>query len=311
MHRLARFAWIVLAWNLAVILWGAYVRATGSGAGCGNHWPLCNGEVIPQAASTQTLIEYSHRATSGLALLSVVALLVAAYRSRPAGDPARGGALAAAILILSEAAVGAGLVLFRLVAENESMARAMFMAAHLLNTFLLLAALALTAHWAGGGRRIRWRAPGAWRAWLILAGLLVVGASGAVAALGDTLHPATTLEQALAQDTSPASHLLLRLRVLHPLLAALTGAYLLMFALRARRRKGNGTLRRVAGATALLVLGQVLLGLANVALLAPVGLQLAHLLAADLVWVAAVLLLAELFAAEGAGSPVPASLAVR
>ena len=306
MHRLARFAWTVLAWNLAVILWGAYVRATGSGAGCGNHWPLCNGEVIPQAASTQTLIEYSHRATSGLALLSVVALLVAVYRSRPAGDPARSGALASAILMLSEAAVGAGLVLFRLVAENESMARAMFMAAHLLNTFFLLAALALTAHWAGGGRRIRWRAAGAWRGWLILAGLLVVGASGSVAALGDTLHPATTLEQALAQDTSPTSHLLLRLRVLHPLLAALTGAYLLMFALRARRLKGNDNLRRAAGATALLVLGQVLLGLANVALLAPVGLQLAHLLMADLVWIAAVLLLAELFSVEIARTPTVA-----
>src|SRR5262249_41187531 len=71
---LARFAWFVVAYNIAVILWGAYVRATGSGAGCGSHWPLCNGQVLPSAAQTQTLIEFTHRVTSGLSLVLMAVL---------------------------------------------------------------------------------------------------------------------------------------------------------------------------------------------------------------------------------------------
>ena len=108
----------MLAYNLAVILWGAYVRASGSGAGCGAHWPLCNGEVIPRAPSIATLVEYSHRLTSGLALLGVVALMVWTWRVWGRGHPARRGALLSLIFILTEAAVGAGLVLFELVADN-------------------------------------------------------------------------------------------------------------------------------------------------------------------------------------------------
>ena len=92
MTRLARFAWLLLACNIGVILWGAYVRASGSGAGCGSHWPLCNGEVIPRLPATATLIEYSHRLTSGAALLGVVALFVWTRRVRPPRDPARAGA---------------------------------------------------------------------------------------------------------------------------------------------------------------------------------------------------------------------------
>ena len=141
----------MLAYNLAVILWGAYVRAIGSGAGCGAHWPLCNGEVIPRAPTVETLIEYSHRLTSGLALLAVVALLIWTWRACAAGHPARRGAVLSMVFILTEAAVGAGLVLFELVADNATMARAMFMAAHLVNTFLLVAALTLTAWWLSGG----------------------------------------------------------------------------------------------------------------------------------------------------------------
>jgi cytochrome c oxidase assembly protein subunit 15 len=135
MDRLTRFARFVLAYNVAVILWGVAVRATGSGAGCGSHWPLCNGEIVPQAPRAATVIEFSHRLTSGLALLLVVALAVAAFRGRRAGDPTRKAAVAGVLLMLSEAAVGAGLVLFRLVADNQSMARAMFMGTHLVNTF--------------------------------------------------------------------------------------------------------------------------------------------------------------------------------
>ena len=202
MDRLTRFSWFVLAYNLAVILWGAVVRATGSGAGCGNHWPLCNGVVVPRSAAIATLIEFSHRATSGIALILVVALAVAVFRSRPKGHPARLGAVLSVVLIFTEAAVGAGLVLFQLVADNQSMARALFMATHLVNTFLLLAALALTAYWLGGGRRVRLGGQGAVGSTLAAAFvvMMLVGTSGAIAALGDTLFPAASLADALKQD---------------------------------------------------------------------------------------------------------------
>src|ERR1044071_6014303 len=152
----ARYAWGVLGVNLFVILWGALVRATGSGAGCGAHWPLCNGEVLPPNPSTATLIEYTHRASSGAALLLVVGLFWWSRRGFPAGHPARRGAAWALLFICVEALVGAGLVLFELVGRNASAERAGYLAFHLLNTFLLLGALALTAHWAihpAAGRR--------------------------------------------------------------------------------------------------------------------------------------------------------------
>jgi heme A synthase len=286
--RLARFAWAVLAYNLLVILWGALVRATGSGAGCGAHWPLCDGQVVPRAPSAEQAIEYAHRATSGLALLAVVALASAAFRSRPAGHPVRRAAVWSTAFIVIEALLGAGLVLFELVAQNASAARAVAMAAHLVNTFLLLGALALTARAAAdrppprlAGRP---RTAAAWIATLAL--LAIAGASGAVAALGDTLFPARDLAHAIEQDLSPTSHALLRLRLAHPALAALAAAAALALAgrwsLTAPDRRG------AARAVVALTLAQVVVGVVNVALLAPVALQLVHLLLADLVWVAMV-----------------------
>jgi len=223
--RLARFAWAVVGYNLLVILWGAYVRATGSGAGCGAHWPLCNGEVIPRAPSAEMLVEFSHRLTSGLALLAVVALVVAAFRSRPVDHPSRRAAGWAMFFMLTEAAVGAGLVLFRLVADNASIARAMFMAVHLANTFVLLACLTLTAHFLSEGVPLRFAGrPGRVTALgIAFLGLFAAGISGAIAALGDTLFPAQSIAEALRADLSPTSHLLIRLRVLHPAIAIAVG----------------------------------------------------------------------------------------
>src|ERR1700730_7814035 len=104
---LPRFAWGVLAYNVLVILWGAYVRATGSGAGCGNHWPLCNGEVIPRAPNLARVIAFSHRVSSGLAMLLVFAMAALAYRLYPKGSPVRKSATYAAAFILFEALIGA------------------------------------------------------------------------------------------------------------------------------------------------------------------------------------------------------------
>jgi cytochrome c oxidase assembly protein subunit 15 len=177
-NRLAKLAWLVVAWNLVVILWGAFVRATGSGAGCGQHWPLCNGVALPRDPTVETVIEFTHRATSGLALLALLALVVAVWRARPAGHPARRAAGWSMLFMLTEAGVGAGLVLFELVADNQSMARALFMAVHLANTFLLLGAMTLTARWLEdrpGGLSIAGRGGRAALLGALTVGLLVVG----------------------------------------------------------------------------------------------------------------------------------------
>ncbi len=298
---LARFGWSVLAWNVAVILWGAYVRATGSGAGCGAHWPLCNGEVVPRGPSIEMLVEFSHRVTSGLALLSVVALGLWTWRGTPAGHPARRGAAWAMVFMLTEAAVGAALVLFRLVADNASMARAMFMSVHLMNTFVLLATIALTAWWLSGGPPVRLGGQVATRRLVIagVTGMMLAGVSGAVAALGDTLYPMASLAEGLAADVSATSHLLIRLRVWHPAITVVVGAALGVAGLRVRRRSpAEATLGTLLVAA---VIAQLAAGFVNVLLLAPIWMQLVHLLLADAVWISFVLL-----AATALGSrPVP------
>ena len=307
MSRVARFAWTVLVYNVAVIVWGAYVRATGSGAGCGAHWPLCNGEVIPRAASVAMLVEFSHRLTSGLALLSVIALLVWTWRASPAGHPARRGAALSVLFMLTEAAVGAGLVLFQLVADNASLARAMFMAVHLVNTFTLLACITLTAWWLSGGPPLR--VSGRWPAALGIGGaclaVLITSTSGAIAALGDTLFPSSSIGEALWSDLSVTSHLLIRLRVLHPVIAAAT-ALAVMAAAPRLARIGAPPADRLARAVLVVVLLQVALGVVNVLLLAPVWLQLLHLLVADCLWIALVLLGATVLGAEAVSAAPPA-----
>lgn len=290
-----RFAWCTLVVNLGVILWGAFVRATGSGAGCGSHWPLCNGEVIPRSPSITTLIEYSHRVSAGIALLMVVGLLIGAFRLFEKGHPARLGATLTMILMLSEAGIGAGLVLFELVADNASMARALFMATHLGNTFLLLAAMMLTIHWASGEPPISLRPKHPLRplVFLALLGTLMIGMSGAVAALGDTLFPADSLTEAFKQDLSPTSHVLIHLRKYHPVIAVGVSLFLFYFLGRVRSLKGDlapsETTRRNANLLNLLIYAQLAVGATNIVLLAPVAMQLIHLLLADVVWLLLVL----------------------
>jgi heme A synthase len=313
MDRFARYAWLTLACNVAVILWGTIVRATGSGAGCGKHWPLCNGEVLPRSPRIETLIEFSHRATSGVALLLVVGLAVWAFRSRPRGHSARKAAVFSLIFMLGEAAVGAALVLFELVAANKSVARAMFMATHLVNTFLLLAALTLTAHFASGGRPFRLRGQGLLGGGFVLAacGLLVSGVSGAVAALGDTLFPATSLAHALEQDLSPAAHLLIRLRIFHPVIAVAAAVIVLVISLKLLQTGPAPEAPRFAMWASGLVLLQILAGALNVLLLAPIWLQVVHLLLADLLWISLVLLGASALAVSEEKTPVRVAAVAR
>lgn len=279
-----RFAWIVLVFFVLVAVWGAYVRATGSGAGCGSHWPLCNGEVVPRSPSTQTLIELFHRATSGVAGLAILGLVVALLRREGRRHPATRAALAALVLTLVEALVGAGLVKLELVAGNTSGLRAVVMGIHLLTTYLLLIYLTLVPLRLGEpARGLRWLPSTAFR--LAFLGMALVGVSGAIAALGDTLFPAGSLAEGLRQDLSPTAHLLLRLRLFHPFLAAALG-----FGLAWLARVSLAERPRVAGTVLALLGAQLLAGFVNLALLAPVGLQLVHLTLAYSLLIALVVL---------------------
>lgn len=297
-----RYAWFVLAFLLFVILWGAFVRATGSGAGCGSHWPLCNGVVVPREPAVETLIELTHRVTSALSGVLVLILSGWAFRLFPRGHIVRKAAVFSTIFIITEGLVGAGLVLFEWVADNQSIARAVSMAVHLINTFLLLAAVALTAWWAGattgaGGAThdnytVQLRGQGR-VGWLVIgaAGLLgLLGVSGAVTALGDTLFPAGSLSEGISQDFLPTAHFLVRLRVYHPIIAIVTAAYLWFGAQAiANARPGIGSLF-FSQAIRILVIIQLLAGVVNILLNVPVWMQLVHLLLADLLWIAVVLL---------------------
>jgi heme A synthase len=292
-----KYAWGVLAYNVLVVLWGALVRATSSGAGCGQHWPLCNGVVLPEFQKTATAIEFVHRMMSGIALVVVVGLLIWAFRVYPKGHPVRLGATLSMVFIITEALVGAGLVLFQWVAQDASLGRTISIAIHLVNTFLLLGSLALTGWWASGGQPLHLKGQGWLLAGLLIGlfGVLVIGITGSITALGDTLFPASSLAQGMQQDFSPTAHFLIRLRFWHPVTAILVGFYLVFISLLLALLREDPKLKRIASILVGLVVLQFCAGLVNLFLLAPVPMQIIHLLIADSLWITLILFSAVVF----------------
>lgn len=291
--RFRSFAWFALIYNVFVVLVGAYVRASGSGAGCGSHWPLCNGQVIPHAPQIHTVIEFTHRITSGLSLVVVALLCIWAFRLFPTGDRVRRLSIAAAAFLMAEALLGAGLVLFEFVAHNESVGRAFYLAAHLANTLLLLAALALTA-WFARPEKVRFR----WREvpWFFYAALpvaVLVSVTGAIAALGDTLHPADSLATGFRQDLSATATFLVRLRIVHPFVAGLGGLLFAVIAVYALGVTTRPIMRKLSILVLVATCVQLCAGVVNLTLLAPIWMQILHLLFADAVWIALVIFVAE------------------
>jgi heme a synthase len=290
----AGFAWATLACNVGVVLWGAYVRATGSGAGCGNKWPLCGGDLVGAGARAQTIIEFTHRASSGIVLMMVAVLVVWCWRATSKHNWARYSAVAAAIFLANEALLGAALVLLDHVAQDKSTGRIVFLCLHFGNTLLLLASLALTAAWLSKGspsfRPLQ--KPGEVMAVVIgLLATMIVGITGAVAALGDTLFPATSLRSSLVQDFSRGAPPLLHYRLLHPAAAILATCYLVWLVSRMLTR---GHLSHSGMALVILLPAQIAAGILNVLLLAPVWLQIVHLFIGDAVWIVLVLASADL-----------------
>lgn len=298
--RFAFAAWLFFGYLLAVILFGAWVRISHSGDGCGSHWPTCHGEVVPTDPSTATVIEFTHRLTSGLCGVFGLALLAWAWRLFRSGPVTRAVALTL-LFIVFEGAIGAGLVLGELVASDDSVARAVVIALHLTNTLALTAFAALAA-WRSqrpqgppflARRRLAFS--------VALALVIATAMSGAVTALGDTLFPREAivgqgLFAGIRDDLSAGNHFLVRLRLLHPALAALAVGYL--FALLSTEAEGNVWAR----AAMYLTMIEVGIGFLNIRLAAPGWLQLAHLLAAQILWMALILAGASLGVGEGEAS---------
>lgn len=294
--RAKRIVDAAIVLNLIVILLGATVRATGSGAGCGRSWPTCQGQLLPQLEGA-TAVEFTHRAASGLALVAVAWMVVAIFRRSRKGDLVRLGAVAVGISIVVEALIGMVIVLAEWVADDTSVARSVSVPIHLVSTFVLLAGLVMTRFWLvrepTSHRSLR-QHPGLV---LIGVGMVLVAATGAVTALADTLFPK---EFELSSTVTAGEHFLTRLRVVHPFIAVVVGGAAAWFAARRFDGVGSAPARTVVGA----VLVVIALGAANVALLTPLTLSLAHLLVADVLWMAWIWLGLEL-TAEPAGNVTP------
>jgi cytochrome c oxidase assembly protein subunit 15 len=273
-----------------VILWGAVVRATGSGAGCGDRWPLCNGDFFPHHPRLATVIEFAHRSMTGVCTFLVIGLVAWTFYATKRGDRARRAVIASVVLLVTEALLGAVLVLGGYVQNNVSTARVVMQSVHFTNTLLLLGSLALTAWWLGesaGGERSVPTGSGrslVGAAWLAVVATIVVGATGSLAALADTLFPSPSLRVAFTSDFAANSPLLVRMRWMHPAAAVVGLCCVLWLALQVRSRLSWG----VVGLLGL----QFVLGVGDVLLLAPTWMQILHLLGADLYWVALVVLAA-------------------
>lgn len=291
MNRFSKYSWAVLIWNILVILWGAIVRASGSGAGCGSHWPTCNGQILPGFEKTQTLIEFIHRMMSGTALILVLIMLIWGLRKYKKGHHQRIGVIGSAVLIIIEALLGAGLVLFKLVANDSSIYRAIAVSIHLLNTFILLAFLSLNAWWASGGHALNVKKQRSILLFYILGliGIAAVGMSGAITALGDTLFPSTSLAHTLQEQSNPEAHFLIQLRILHPIIAVMIGTYILYFLKSLHRQISDPNGKKITILVAILVIIQWTAGVINVILLAPYWMQVVHLFIADTVWISYIL----------------------
>jgi cytochrome c oxidase assembly protein subunit 15 len=268
-NALPRFAALTLGVMVVVILEGAVVRATGSGAGCGNHWPLCNGDFFPHHPRLATVIEYVHRSLTGICSTLLIGLIAWTFLARPAGHRARKAVVWSGILLLTEAALGAVLVKGGYVEANASNARVFVQGVHFTNTMLLLAAITLSWWWLRDRKPEHSAETPHWIAWTALACTLVVGATGAVAALADTLFPSPDLRTALLQDFNAAAPLLIKMRWMHPAAAVVGLGCAIWLSVKLRSRLGRIVLA--------LIVAQFVLGTADVLLLAPTWMQVLHL----------------------------------
>lgn len=293
-RRFRNFAWAFVVYLVAVALFGAWVRITHSGAGCGDHWPSCHGQIVPLAPSIETIIEFTHRLSTGL--LGILSLVLIGWGAKIYGLRHRVSVAAGItiVFIIFESLIGAKLVLSELVADNDSVARAVVIAIHLVNTLALTGAATLCAWWASGGK-IPQKGHKKSLRWLLLLGcglLVLTSMMGAITALGDTLFPVDpTLGHGLMDrvrgDLSAANHFLVRLRFIHPVIAV--GVSVLLIALTTLVRTTEGlasSAKKAASVVLIIVVAQLAIGSANIYLGAPGWMQIIHLALAQALWAA-------------------------
>ncbi len=309
----AKYAWFVLGFNLLVILWGVFLRASKSGDGCGQYWLTCHGELIPSAPEFKTVIEFTHRLSTALdGLIMLVLLGWAVYiwyssRSRESRHILY-LTIGSMFFVLTEAAVGAGLVLTGNTADAQTNARPFWAMGHLINTFILLVFLSLTAWFASTKRQFRFKNEPKVIALIALSvlAILLVGLSGSLAALSNMLFPSATIAEGMAKDFSATSDALLRLRISHPILSILTVVYLIFLAGWLKVRAGSeARITWWSNAVSIIALIQLLFGGATLLTHAPIVMQLGHLLLADLLWIAIVLMCASYYSRAEDGSERP------
>ena len=288
----AKYAWFTLVFNIVVIVWGVFLRASKSGDGCGQYWLTCNGEVIPSAPQFATVIEFSHRMMTAVDFFVVLLLVVWAFLSSKKGETAKKFAVISFVFIITEALIGAGLVLTGNTAGAITPYRPYWAIGHLINSSLLLAALSLTAWSASYRKTLKFVGNKRVIQALLIAvfGIFLIGSSGSLAALSGMLFPVESLAEGFRQDFADSSHILLRLRISHPILSILVGIYLIFLAgwLR-KKREADRLLRRLSSMLSIFVLIQLAFGAITLLSLAPILMQLGHLLLADLVWILFVL----------------------
>ncbi len=305
-------AWAALVFTLFVVLWGGFVSASGAGDGCGDDWPLC-GELLSPSGTTpadaaDTLVEFTHRATSGLALLAVAGLAVWSRYRFPPGHRARYWAVLSLAFMVVESLIGAALVIFQWVDMNVSLARALVQPVHLANTYLLMGALACAAWWSGSRRPAA--APGPERPDRLVAGalcgLIVVSAFGTAASLASTVFPSESFLDGVRSDFAGGAHYLIRLRVWHPAAVLAFGAYLVWLGRRLGRTCPDG-LPVLFPVSAGVFAAAFAVGVLDAVLLAPIALQMAHLLLAHALWLGLTALWLDLRSEPVRGARAPGS----
>ncbi len=269
--NISKIIYALWIYTLVVIAWGAWVRISHSGNGCGDHWPLCNGEFIPSLADKKTLTEYSHRLTSGLYGLFVFYIFYFFQKKENShyGTQTKKLSWALLIFMIIEALLGALLVKQNLVTVNDSIYRLFVMSMHQVNSLLLAGTTYLLYLSLNEKTKsllvLKWTK--------LIAFFLIVASSGAIAALASTLFPTVSLWEGIVKDFSSDSHIFVKLRALHPFLAL----SIMSFVIYSLTKKNENIL-------ALKLFIAVFVGVITLLTLSPIWLKLTHLMLAHYLW---------------------------
>ena len=263
---------------ISSILAGAIVRATGSGDGCGSTWPTCKGRVIPELSDIPELIEFSHRAVSGI-LLVVTLIIFLKTRDLEKNNLKKVISNYLTFFVVLEAVIGAVIVLFEWVGLNSSLPRIVAVPIHLVNTFGLLACfIALYKVVKDDQQSIKGIVDSQFLVALCL--FLLSGATGSITALADVLFPSESFIQGFMEDFDETSEFLTRLRILHPIVASLLSITLFFESNRLKK-----TYKLNTKSLKLMVLVAVTLGVVNVLSNILLPLSVLHLAIADFLWI--------------------------